>query len=63
MAWPTILTMLCLSGITFYVRFLVALWKECTLQRISYWVRLHAPSNLYTLAKPQPQTKPVVRAA
>jgi hypothetical protein len=63
MAWPTTLTMLCLSAVTFYVRFLIALCKEYRLQRISYWVRLHSPSNLYTLAKPQPQTKPVVRAA
>jgi hypothetical protein len=63
MALPTFLTMLCLGGVTFYVRFFLALCKECRFQRISYWMRLHAPSNLYTLPNPEHRKKTVVRAA
>src|ERR1039458_4019693 len=34
------ITLVCTAGVSFYVRFLVALCKECSLHRIGYWVRL-----------------------
>src|ERR1035441_2793321 len=34
------ITLVCTAGVSFYVRFLVALCKECRPHRIGYWVRL-----------------------
>ena len=35
------MTILCMVGTAFYVRFLVALWKEREPRSSGYWVRLH----------------------
>jgi hypothetical protein len=64
MALPAILTMLCVAGVSFYVRFMVALCQECGIShRIFFWVRLHEPSNLYVITQAQTQNKPFARAA
>jgi hypothetical protein len=55
--------MLCLLGVTFYVRFLVALCKECRTHRVLSWMRLRAPSNLYAFPQEREHKKPVRRAA
>ena len=41
----TAMTMLCTAGLVFYVRFLVALCKECKPRSIGYWVRLRLGSG------------------
>jgi hypothetical protein len=48
-----VLTMLCTAGIAFYVRFLVALWKECKPRRIGYWVLLRLDSGEGTIPELQ----------
>jgi hypothetical protein len=58
-----VMTVLCTAGIAFYVRFLVALWKECRSRRIGYWVRLRLGSGENAIAEPQQRKKPVTRAA
>jgi hypothetical protein len=40
MVATTIVTVLCAAGIAFYVRFMVALGKECKPGVSGYWVRL-----------------------
>ena len=35
-----VMTVLCMAGIAFYVRFVVALCKECKPHSIGYWVRV-----------------------
>ena len=56
-------TVLCTAGIAFYVRFLVALRKECKPRLTGYWVRLRSGSGKDVLAEPQERTRPVTRAA
>jgi hypothetical protein len=63
MAINAVMTMLCLVGVTFYVRFLVALCGEWRSHSIFYRVRQHAPSNFYTIPEPRERKKPVARAA
>jgi hypothetical protein len=63
MPMPALLTMLCLLGVTFYVRFLQALCKECRARRVFSWMRLRVPSNLYAFPQEREQKKPVGRAA
>ncbi len=64
MALPAILTMLCVAGVSFYLRFMVALCHECgILHWIFFWVRLHEPSNLYVIMQARTQNKPIARAA
>ncbi len=58
-----VMTVLCTAGIAFYVRFLVALCKECKPRRIGYWVRLRLSSGENAIAKLQQRKKPVTRAA
>ncbi len=48
-----VMTVLCTAGIAFYVRFLVALCKECKPRRIGYWVRLRLSSGENAIAKLQ----------
>jgi hypothetical protein len=60
---PMLLTMLCLVGVTFYVRFLLAVCKECRAHRVFSWMRLRAPSNLYAFPQEAEHKKPVRRAA
>jgi hypothetical protein len=41
----TVMTVLCMAGIAFYVRFLVALWNEREPRSSGYWVRLRVGSG------------------
>ena len=58
-----VMTVLCTAGIAFYVRFLVALCKECKPRRIGYWVRLRVGSGEDAIAELQQRKKTVTRAA
>lgn len=57
------MTVLCTAGVAFYVRFLVALCKECRPGRIGYWVRLRLSSREATIVELQRPGRPVGRAA
>lgn len=59
----TVLTLLCTPGIAFYVRFLVALYKESKPRPSGYWVRLRVGSEEATIAELPKRRKPVTRAA
>ena len=48
-----VMTVLCTAAIAFYVRFLVALCKECKPRRIGYWVRLRLGSGEDEIAELQ----------
>jgi hypothetical protein len=39
------MAVLCAAGVIFYVRFLIALCKDCRRERISYLVRLRSGSD------------------
>lgn len=54
---------LCTAGVAFYVRFLVALCKECKPRHIGYWVRLRLDSGEHMIAELQQSKSPVTRAA
>jgi hypothetical protein len=54
---------LCASGIAFYIRFLVALCKECKPRRIGYWARLQLGSSEGAISERQEQRGPVTRVA
>ena len=58
-----VMTVLCTAGIAFYVRFLVALCKECKPRRIDYWVRLRLSSGENAIAELQERRESVTRAA
>jgi len=58
-----VMTVLCTAGVAFYVRFLVALCKECKPRRIGYWVRLRVGSGEDAIAELRQRKKPVTRAA
>lgn len=58
-----VMTVLCTAGIAFYVRFLVALCKECKPRRIGYWLRLPLGFSENAIAELQQVKKPVTRAA
>jgi hypothetical protein len=57
------MTILCTVGIAFYVRFLVALWKEREPRSSGYWVRLRLSSGQDSIAELPERRKPVTRAA
>ena len=57
------MTLVCTAGIAFYVRFLVALWKDRRPRSGGYWVRLKLGSGESTIAELLEQRKPVSRAA
>ena len=58
-----VMTLLCVAGIAFSVRFLVALCQEQPPHRIDYWVRLQLGSASDPLDEEQQQEQPVTRAA
>ena len=58
-----LMTLLCTAGIAFYVRFLVALCKECKPGPIGYWVRLRLGSGENAISELQKRKTPVTRAA
>jgi hypothetical protein len=57
------ITVLGTAGVAFYVRFLVALCKECRPGRIVYWLRLRLSSRGATIVELQRRERPVRRAA
>jgi hypothetical protein len=57
------MTLLCTAVIAFYVRFLVALWKDRKPRAGGYWVRMRSDSGEVTIAELPEQRKPVSRAA
>jgi len=59
----TVWTVLCTAGIAFYLRFLVALCKECKPRLTGYWVRLRSGFGEDTPVEPQARTRPMTRAA
>jgi hypothetical protein len=57
------MTILCMTGIAFYVRFLIALCKECKPHSVGYWVRLRLGSDEDTIAEVPEQRRVLTRAA
>ena len=57
------MTVLCTAGIAFYVRFLVALCKECKPRRIGFWVRMRLGSDEDAIGELQERKKLFTRAA
>ena len=57
------MTMVCAVGIAFYVRFLVALWKERQPRSSGYWVRLRLRYVEDSIVERPERRKPVTRAA
>jgi hypothetical protein len=48
-----LMSVLCTAGVAFYVRFLVALWKESKHRWICYLVRLEPDANEYLISEPR----------
>jgi len=64
MVATTVVMVLCAAGIAFYVRFMIALGKECKPGASGYWVRLRpgtGDGELMELRTPKPP--PTTRAA
>ena len=59
----TAITLLCTAGISFYVRFLVALCRECKTRRIGYWARVRLGSGGKSIPELRQRERPVNRAA
>jgi len=59
----TAITLLCAAGISFYVRFLVALCKERKTRRIGYWVRVRLRFGEEPISESRERERPVTRAA
>jgi hypothetical protein len=59
----TVMTILCTVCIAFYVRFLVALWKEREPRSSGYWVRLRLRYGEDSIVELPERRKPVTRAA
>ena len=56
-------TVLCTAGVVFYLRFLVALCKECKPRRVGYWLRLRIGASEDTIAELQEHSEPATRVA
>ena len=63
MAAGIIFATVCAAGVSFYLRFLVAMAKECRHTRICYLVRIQPDAREIAIVKPSRQPKPVARAA
>ena len=57
------MTLLCTAGVAFYVRLLVALYKECKPRQIGYWLRLRLGPREATVVELQRAKAPVTRVA
>jgi len=57
------MTLLCTAGIAFYVRFLVALCRECKPQRTGFWVRMRLASDEDAIGELQERKNLFNRAA
>jgi len=58
-----LVTALCTAAVAFYVRFMVALCKECKPRRVGYWVRLRLGCREVTTAEPRQTRTSLTRAA
>jgi hypothetical protein len=54
---------LCIAGVAFCLRFMVALRGECKRRPIGYWVRLRLHSSEDAIAEPRVQVRTRTRAA
>jgi hypothetical protein len=59
----TAITLLCTAGISFYVRFFVAMCRECKRRRIGYWVRVRLGVGEESRPELRQRERPVTRAA
>ena len=59
----TAITLMCTAGVSFYLRFLVALCRECRPHRIGYWVRLRLNTAKEEIARRQERPEPMARGA
>jgi len=59
----TAITLLCTASISFYVRFLVALCRECKTRRIGYWVHVRLGLGEESIPDLRERERPVTRAA
>ncbi len=57
------MTILCVAAVVFYMRFVLALFKECRVHSTGYWLRLRVDSSEDNLVEMQEYTRPVTRAA
>src|SRR6266849_789572 len=58
-----VMTVLCTAAITFYVRFLIALFRECKPLVMGYWVRLRLGSDGDEMAELHEREQRLNRAA
>jgi len=58
-----LMTVVWTAGVAFYLRFLVALCRECKPRPIGYWIRLRLGSGENTIVEMRERKKPVTRAA
>jgi hypothetical protein len=63
MVATTIVMVLCAAGIAFYVRFMIALGKECKPGVSGYWVRLRLGRGDGEWMELQTRKPPTTRAA
>jgi hypothetical protein len=59
----TAITLMCTAGVSFYLRFLVALCKECRPRRSGYWARIRFSHVEEEIAGRQERQEPAARAA
>jgi hypothetical protein len=59
----SVMLLLCTAGVAFYVRFLVALYKESKPRSSGYWVWLRVGSGEATIAELPKRRRPATRAA
>ena len=55
--------LLCAAGISFYVRFLIALCRELKTRRIGYWVHVRLRFDEKSIPELRERERPVTRAA
>lgn len=58
-----LMTVLCTAAVAFYLRFLVALCRECKPRPIGYWIRLRLDSGEDTIVEMRERKEPATRAA
>lgn len=63
MLWTMPVIAACMVGIGFYLRFLLAMCKECKLVSAGYWRLLRVHSDKQPVVIARPSRTPVSRAA
>lgn len=58
-----LMTVLCAACVAFYLRFLVALCRECKLRPFGYWVRLRLVRGEETISELRELDQTLTRAA